>query len=97
MYNADPMSDSAATLFVFHTQSRTHTWEYDALPEGWRWIGEGHVTPLNQPSGTYQREVQFGGPETNTQTARAYLDGVFADLARQGVVSVYKIEDRFLP
>jgi hypothetical protein len=87
-------------MFVFYNLKAAHSWTYPDLPQGWRWLGSGRVSPIGASSeehGNYAREEQFGGPAQFRQEVEEYLRAVFDSLQEHGIVGGFKVEDAYTP
>lgn len=90
--------DNEKTIFVFYTLKNSGNWNYFDLPEGWRWVGSGSTTAINElPITKYQREEQFNGPKITQKKTREYLNKVFQKLKNDGMIKIYKIRNSYLP
>jgi hypothetical protein len=85
------------TLFVFYTFDKGGCWTYPEMSEGWKWIGAGSTSAMDQPLKEYTREEQFGGPAENIEDMKSYLHTVFSKLVDDKKISIFKIEHSYLP
>ena len=85
------------TLFVFYTLSSQYYWEYEKLPEGWKWIGSGYCSPIGCEINTkYTKEEQFGGYKENKKEMVNFLKNTFEKLKKEQKITCYKIQKTYM-
>ena len=86
------MNSDECTWFVFYKLARSEYWNYDTLPDGWRWVGNGQ-TKVEM----YPREEQFNGSLENKIGMHNYLEKYFTDLQETGVITRFHLADSYAP
>lgn len=93
--------DGNVPLFVFYDFKNGAEWEWIDGPKGWWWVGGGHTTPIclrncgPKRAVKYIRESQFSGPPGSRDIMRARLKKQLDTLKKKGIVTRYKILNRF--
>lgn len=87
-------------VFVFYTFTDTDapaSWRYAKLPPGWRWIGSGSISSMNDKHLLYEREEQFDGPKEAQRKLKDYLQLFFSKLVAKGFIKRFKIRYSYKP
>jgi len=72
-------------------------WNYPNFPNGWRFIGSGGTSAAGKPLLDYEREEQFLGPDITRAAAKNIVRVKFEKLTDNGIITMYKIRDNYMP
>ena len=94
-----------SVLFVFYNLSKNNYWEYNRMPEDWRWTGEGFTRPFSpnknrkksEKNSLFENEEQFNGPIKTINNMKEYLNEFFTNLKNNNKIDDFKISDFYEP
>jgi len=90
-------------FYQFQLGKQIKSWDYKDLPHGWYYSRHGYIPNTLKVSHLFEEtnpkainrryEVQFYGSSKHRIAMRMWLDDLFSDLKKEGILTEYVIRD----